>query len=74
MTAEELIASGKLELYVCGALPQDEAAEIEQAIEEYPEVKRETELIEASLVHLRKRCSTPSSNDLDIYFKCHSET
>ncbi len=59
MTAEELIASGKLELYVCGALPQDETAEVEQAIEEYPEVKRETELIEASLINLAEHVAPP---------------
>jgi anti-sigma-K factor RskA len=52
MSAEEIIESGKLELYVCGALPQDESIEVEQAISIYPEVKREVESIEASLINL----------------------
>lgn len=57
MTPEEIIESGKLELYVCGALPTDEALEVENAIATYPEVKHETEQIEASLIHLSEAVS-----------------
>ncbi|MDC8001244.1 anti-sigma factor [Aequorivita todarodis] len=59
MTPEEIIASGNLELYVCGALPPDEAAEVEEAIAAHPEVKREIELIEASLLHLAETVAPP---------------
>lgn len=55
MTPEEIIASGNLELYVCGALSPDEATEVETAIAAHPEVKREIELIEESLLHLAQK-------------------
>ena len=57
MSSEEIIESGKLEMYVCGALPPDEALEVTEAIEAYPEVKREIELIEESLLHLAESVS-----------------
>ena len=57
MNPKEIIESGKLEMYVCGALPPDEALEVEEAIETYPEVKREAELIEESLLHLAETVS-----------------
>lgn len=59
MTTEELITSGKLELYVCGALPSEEISEIEEAIANNPEVKKEVEEIEASLVHLAETVAPP---------------
>jgi hypothetical protein len=52
MNVEEIIASGKLELYVCGTLPSEEISEVEAAITNYPEVQREIESIEASLLTL----------------------
>ena len=59
MNPEEIITSGILEMYVCGALPADEALEVEQAIESYPEVKREVEIIEESLLHLAEQVAPP---------------
>lgn len=59
MTPAEIIESGKLEMYVCGALPPDEALEVEEAIEASPEVKHETELIEEALLHLAETVSPP---------------
>lgn len=59
MTPEELIASGNLELYVCGALPPEEADMVENAIFAHPEVKREVELIEEALLHLAQTVSPP---------------
>ncbi len=59
MEPEEIITSGNLEMYVCGALPPEEALEIERAISAYPEVKREVELIEESLVHLAETVAPP---------------
>ena len=52
MDTKEIIESGKLELYVCGALPPEEAKEIDQAMRESVEVKKEVEEIEASLIIL----------------------
>ncbi len=59
MDPEEIIASGNLEMYVCGALPPEEAIEIEKAISKFPEVKREIELIEESLLHLAETVAPP---------------
>lgn len=59
MTPEEIIASGNLELYVCGALSPEEAIEVEVAIAAHPEVKREIELIEESLLHLAETVAPP---------------
>lgn len=59
MEPEEIIASGNLEMYVCGALPPEEALEVEKAISTYPEVKREIELIEESLLHLAEQVAPP---------------
>jgi anti-sigma-K factor RskA len=59
MTEEELILSGKLELYVCGALPSEEISEVEDAIASYPKVKKEVEEIEASLVSLAETVAPP---------------
>lgn len=59
MTAEELITSGKLELYVSGSLPSEEISEIENAIKTYPEVKKEVEAIEAALITLAETVAPP---------------
>lgn len=63
MSIEEIIASGKLELYVCGALPPEEAREIERAIQDHPEVKKEVEGIEASLLTLGESAAPRLSVD-----------
>ncbi|MBL4663888.1 MAG: anti-sigma factor [Flavobacteriaceae bacterium] len=52
MTAEEIIASGLLELYVTGSLSQEEIQEVEKAMALYPSVKKEVTQIETSLIHL----------------------
>ena len=59
MDPQEIITSGNLEMYVCGALTPEEAVEIEKAIAAYPEVKREIELIEKSLVLLAETVAPP---------------
>ncbi len=59
MNPEEIIASGNLELYVCGALATEEAKEVEEAIATHPEIKREIELIEESLLHLAETVAPP---------------
>ena len=49
MTLEEILDSGLLELYVLGKLSPDERQEVEKAIQQYPEVKREILEIEQGL-------------------------
>ena len=52
MSAQEIIASGKLELYVYGGLTPEERNEVEEAMATYPEVVREVEAIEAAVMSL----------------------
>ena len=52
MKKDELIASGKLEMYVNGSLGEEEVMEIRQAIADHPEVKKEVELIEITYMSL----------------------
>ncbi|WP_347372713.1 anti-sigma factor [Aequorivita sp. Q41] len=59
MNTEEIIASGKLEMYVCGALPHEEAIEVEAAIANNEAVRREVEQIEKSLIHLAENVAPP---------------
>jgi anti-sigma-K factor RskA len=61
MNEEEIIASGILELYVCGALPEDEVAEVEATIKKFPALKKEVEIIEASLITLARNVAPPLS-------------
>ena len=46
---QEIIESGKLELYVLNALPRDEMAQIEAYANDIPDIKREIEEIQATL-------------------------
>ncbi|SFU39299.1 Anti-sigma-K factor rskA [Pustulibacterium marinum] len=52
MTKEELIESGKLELYVYGSLAPDEQQEVHEMILKHPEVKEEVDAIENALYRL----------------------
>lgn len=52
MDLKEYIASGILELYVYGALSEEESAEVTQFLKQYPEIKKEVEEIEAALLNL----------------------
>lgn len=52
MNIEEYISSGILELYVCGALPEEESAEVNAELKKHPEIKAEVEEIEAALQDL----------------------
>lgn len=52
MTKEEIIASGLLELYVTGSLPQDDIVMVERAIAQNPELISEIERIEQALMNL----------------------
>jgi anti-sigma-K factor RskA len=64
---EEIIASGILELYVCGSLSESEIHEIEAAIHKFPNLKKEVEIIEASLITLAKNVSPPFSSIVWTY-------
>jgi anti-sigma-K factor RskA len=59
MDTNEIIESGILELYVTGALPQDEIVEVETAIANSDELKREVEKIEHSLISLAEAVAPP---------------
>ncbi len=52
MDIQAYIASGVLELYVSGALSDQEMSEVEHMAQLYPEVKQELDEIEASLLDL----------------------
>jgi len=52
MDLQEMISSGMLELYVMGSLSQREAERVEEALQEYPEIKSEVEKIEATFIQL----------------------
>ncbi|MAZ72770.1 MAG: anti-sigma factor [Flavobacteriaceae bacterium] len=67
MNEEEIIASGILELYVCGSLPEIEALEVEAAINRFPNLKKEVEIIEASLITLAENVSPPLSTVVWTY-------
>ncbi|MGS2738541.1 anti-sigma factor [Sinomicrobium sp. M5D2P17] len=52
MNTEEFIASGILELYVYGALPETENRVITRHLKQYPEIRTEVEEIEQALMEL----------------------
>ncbi|MCM4160618.1 anti-sigma factor [Antarcticibacterium flavum] len=52
MNVKEYISSGILELYVYGALTEEESAEVTRMMQKYPEVKTEVEEIEKALIEL----------------------
>ncbi|MCT8339832.1 anti-sigma factor [Flavobacteriaceae bacterium TK19130] len=57
MTAEELRESGLLELYVSGSLSAEEKREVEEHLREHPELIREVEEIETSIISLAESLS-----------------
>ncbi len=62
MDIQKYISSGILELYVCGALPEKEMAEVCAIVEKYPELQQEVEKIEATFIQLSSQNITPSSD------------
>ncbi len=60
MTVQDLIESGYIELYVMGALPEEESIHLERMAASYPEVRAEIEKVEAALHGLAiKQAVTP---------------
>ncbi|SFW15098.1 anti-sigma factor [Cellulophaga fucicola] len=57
MNIEEYISSGKLELYVAGLLSKEENEQVHKDAEQYPELKKEIEAIEASILALSKKAA-----------------
>lgn len=57
MDVEKYIASGILELYVSGALSPKENEEVLGYARQYPEIQREIEAIEATILDLTKKTS-----------------
>lgn len=60
MNIREYISSGILELYVMGALTKKESAEVAEQIRQYPELEKEVEAIERTLINL-SGAAAPSS-------------
>jgi hypothetical protein len=57
MDVQKYIASGILELYIAGILSEKENLEIANYAKEYPEIQKEIEAIEASVLELSKKAS-----------------
>ncbi|MEM8848288.1 MAG: anti-sigma factor [Bacteroidota bacterium] len=57
MDVEKYIASGVLELYVSGALSPQENEEVQSYARQYPEIQKEIETIEATILDLTKKAS-----------------
>ncbi|WBU88712.1 anti-sigma factor [Cellulophaga omnivescoria] len=64
MNIEEYIASGKLELYVAGLLSNEENLQIHKDAEQYPEIKKEIEAIEAAVRELSRSASPKLDNNM----------
>ncbi|MDX1462508.1 MAG: anti-sigma factor [Marinirhabdus sp.] len=69
MTEQEIISSGILELYVCGALPESEAIELQKEISGSPTLKKELELVEATYISLAENVAPPLSAIVWTYIK-----
>lgn len=63
MDIEAYIASGKLELYVAGLLSEQENLEVHEYAQQYPEIQKEIEAIEAAILELSKSASPGLSAD-----------
>ena len=57
MDVKEYIASGKLELYVAGALSNEENLEVQHYAIEYPEIRKEIEAIERAILAVTEATS-----------------
>jgi len=67
MDIEKYIASGILELYVAGILTEQENLEVADNAKKYPEIKKEIEAIEASILALSK-AAAPKSRSIEQGF------
>jgi anti-sigma-K factor RskA len=69
MSSQELIASGDLELYVAGLLPEEKAVKISKRIEEDEDVRKEVEAIEQIVLKLSKESTTQGDQDFTALLK-----
>ena len=69
MSSQKLIASGDLELYVAGVLPEERAKEISKIIEQDEDVRKEVEAIEAILLKLSKESTSQGDQDFTALLK-----
>ena len=69
MNSKELIASGELELYIAGLLPEERNAELAQLISENDELKREVKMIEQVVMQLAKKSTTSDQHDFNYVLK-----
>ena len=72
MDTKEYIASGILELYVAGTLSELENLEVYLNSEKYPEIKKEIEDIEASVLSLTKSVSPGTKGYGDLLKRMNS--
>ena len=64
MNSKEVISSGLLESYVLGTCTTEEIALINKLCNEHPELLKEIEAIEESLIHFSSQLSPPIKNNL----------
>ena len=69
MNKEDIISSGLLELYALGLTSTEEARQVEEWINQYPEIKQELDAIEGSLeTYAQVNAIEPSSSVKDKIF------
>lgn len=69
MSNKEIIASGDLELYVAGLLPEEKAVKISKLIEEDDAIRKEVEAIESIVLKLAKESTNQSDQDFTALLK-----
>ena len=69
MSSQELIASGDLELYVAGVLPEERAIEISKLIEQDDAIRKEVEAIESIMLKLSKESTNQGHQDFTALLK-----
>lgn len=69
MNKEDIISSGLLELYALGLTSAEEARQVEEWVNQYPEIKQELDAIEVSLEsYAQAHAMEPSSSVKDKIF------
>lgn len=66
MNVKDYISSGILELYVTGALSEQETQEVYEAILQYPELEQEVKSIEAALIKLAEQTKPDRTVSFDM--------
>lgn len=74
MNIEEYIASGILELYVLGELSTTETSEVEKLAAQYPEIRKEIQLIQETVREVAMSTAIPPRPDLKNEILSHITT